>query len=80
MNSDVLIAQLIIGSLTVGVVGVTFLPFGATTASIQACQLNTDQRLLKYGGVAIAVMTALSAILFLEVMKLNGILSGQQLS
>ncbi len=75
MYNDVLIAQIVVGSLAVCVVGITFLPFGATASSIQACQLNTDQRLIKYGGVVIAIMTAISAILFLEVMRLNGMVA-----
>ena len=56
------------------IVGVTFLPFGATSASIKACQLNTDQKLIKYGGVVIAITTSLSAILYLEVLRLYGVL------
>ena len=58
------------------IIGFTFLPLGATPASIQACQLNTDKKLLKTGGVLIVLSTSLSAILFLQVLKLSQMLSG----
>ncbi len=74
MTSDVWAAQLVVGCVAAIIVGITFLPFGATPASIRACQLNTDQKLIKFGGVAIAVTASLSAILYLEVVKLNGII------
>ena len=74
MVSDVWIAQILVGSLTAFGIGITFLPFGATPASIQACQLNTNKRLVKFGGVAIALTTSISAILYLEVLKLNGLI------
>ncbi|WP_320674939.1 hypothetical protein [Prochlorococcus sp. MIT 1341] len=74
LGSDVWIAQSVIGVIGLIIVGVTFLPFGATSASIKACQLNTDQKLVKYGGVVIAITTSLSAILYLEVLRLYGIL------
>ena len=70
LGSDVWIAQSVIGVIGLIIVGVTFLPFGATSASIKACQLNTDQKLLKMGGVFIILMTSISAVLFIEILKL----------
>ena len=75
MISEVLIAQLIIGIIATFIIGATFLPLGATTASIEACKLNTDQKLVKFGGFVITVMASVSAILYLEVLRLNGLLS-----
>ena len=74
INNDAVIAQADIGVIAGILVGFTFLPFGATPASIKACQLNTDQKLLKYLGVVVVVMTSLCAILYLEVLKVYGIL------
>ncbi len=74
IGSDVWIAQSVIGVIGVIIVGITFLPLGATPATIKACQLNTDQKLIKYGGVVIAITTSLSAILYLEVLRLYGVL------
>ncbi len=74
IETDVMIAQSVVGCLAFIIVGITFLPPGATPASIKACQLNTDQKLLKYLGVVIAISTSLSAILYLEVLKLHGLL------
>ncbi len=74
ISSDLVIAQAVVGVLAVLIVGITVLPFGATQPSIQACQLNTDQKLLKTGGVLLVVMTSISAILFLEVLKLSDML------
>ena len=76
IDSDLVIAQAVVGVLALLIVGITVLPFGATQPSIQACQLNTDQKLLKTGGVVIVVMTSISAILFLEVLKLSEMLGG----
>ncbi len=75
MTSDVWIAQVVIGTIAMVIVGITFLPFGATTDSIRACQLNTDQRLIKYGGVAIAITSSLCAILYLEILRLYGLIN-----
>ncbi len=76
INGDLVIAQAVVGVLALLVIGITVLPFGATQPSIQACQLNTDQKLLKTGGVLLVVMTSISAILFLEVLKLSDMLGG----
>ncbi len=73
--NDAVIAQTVIGVIAVILVGFTFLPLGATPSSIRACQLNTDQKLLKYLGVVLVIMTSLCAILYLEVLKLYGILA-----
>ena len=71
ISTDLVLTQVLVGVLAGIVVGITFLPFGATPTSIQACQLNTNQKLLKTGGVLIVVMTSISLIFFLEVLKLN---------
>ncbi len=75
LNSDLLIIQTIIGVIALIVIGITFLPFGATAASIKTCQVDMNQKLLKTGGVLIVVMTSLSAIMFVEVLKLSQILN-----
>ena len=54
---------------------IVFVSFGATSSSIQACQLSTDKKLLKTGGVLIILSTSLSAILFIQVLKLSQLLS-----
>ena len=74
MGSEVFIAQLVVGIIAIFIVGTTFMPIGATKASIEACRFNTDQKLIKFGGVLITVMTSVSAILYLEVLKLNGLI------
>ncbi len=74
LNNEVLIVQALIGVIALVLIGIIFLPFGATPESIKACQLNTDQKLVKYGGVTLVIMTSLSAIFYLEIMHLNGIL------
>lgn len=74
INNDAVIAQSVIGMIAIILVGFTFLPFGATPASIRACQLNTDQKLLKYLGVVVVILAALSSILYLEVLKLYGLI------
>ncbi len=76
LSNDVVVTQTFIAILGGIIVGITFLPFGATASSIQACQVNTNQKLIKTGGAVIVVMTSLSAILFLEVLKLNEIIGG----
>ena len=53
------------------IIGIIFLPFGATEGSIKACQINTNQKLIKLGGAVIIAMTSLSAILFLEILELS---------
>ena len=74
IENDLLITQILVGIVAAIMIGITFLPFGATTSSIQACQLNTDKKLLKTGGVLIVISTSVSAILFLQVLKLNQML------
>ena len=73
--SEISIAQSVIGLIALILVGITFLPFGATPSSIKACQLNTDQKLLKYLGVVVVVMTSISAVLYLELLKAYGLLA-----
>ena len=68
-------SQIVIGIIAIVILGVIILPFGATEASIKACHVNTDKKLVKVGGSVIVVMTSLSAILYLEVLKLYGVFS-----
>ena len=75
LNNEVAIGQVLIGVIALTLIGIIFLPFGATVESIKACQLNTDQKLVKYGGVIIVLMTSLSVIFFLEIIQLNSILN-----
>ncbi len=74
-SNDLAIVQGIICIIALAMVSITFLPFGATTASIQACQINTNQKLLKTGGVVIVVMTSMSAIFFLQILKLSELIN-----
>ena len=74
IENDLLVTQILVAIVAAVMIGITFLPFGATASSIQACQLNTDKKLLKTGGVLIVISTSLSAILFLQVLKLNQML------
>ena len=74
IHNDVAIAQTIIGAVAVILIGFTFLPLGATPASIRKCQLNADQKLLKYLGVVVVIMTSLSAIFYLEILRLYGLI------
>ncbi len=66
--------QAIIAIIGVIIVGIIFLPFGATTSSIKKCQVNTNQKVVKLGGALIVVMTSISAILFLEVLQMSELL------
>ncbi len=66
--------QIVIGILAVTILGVIFLPFGATETTIKSCQLNTNQKVLKLGGAIIVIMTSISAILYLEILKLSALL------
>ena len=75
-GNDFLFTQIFIAILAAIIIGFTFLPFGATPSSIQACQLNTDKKLLKTGGVLIILSTSLAAILFIQVLKLSQMISG----
>ena len=70
-GNDLVLTQTFIAIIAAIILGITFLPFGATPASIQACQLSSDKKLLKTGGALIIIMTSISAILFLEVLKLS---------
>ncbi len=74
IENDLLLSQLIITIAAGIIIGFTFLPIGATPTSIQACQVNTDKKLLKTGGALIVITTSISAILFLQVLKLNQML------
>ena len=73
MGSEVGGAQLIIGCIAMLIVGTTFVPIWATPSALAACRASTDQKLVKFGGIAITVLTSISAILFLEVLKLNNL-------
>ncbi len=75
ISTDFAMVQIFVGIVALIIIGITLLPFGATPSSIQACQMDTNQKLLKTGGVVIIVMTSLSAILFIEVLRLSEILS-----
>ncbi len=68
--------QIIIAVLGILMVGIIFLPLGATESSIQKCQIDTNQKVVKIGGVLIVVMTSISAILFIEVLELSEMLGG----
>ena len=74
-GNDFLFTQIFIAIFAAITIGFTFLPFGATSSSIQACQLSTDKKLLKTGGVLIILSTSLSAILFIQVLKLSQMLN-----
>ena len=74
INNDLLLTQVLVAIIAAIMIGVTFLPFGATTSSIQACQLNTDKKLLKAGGALIVISTSLATIFFLQILKLNQML------
>ena len=63
--------QTVIGIIALILLGIMFLPFGATETSIKACQLNTNQKVLKLGGAVIVVMTSISAIFYLEILRLS---------
>ncbi len=71
LNSGTVTDQAIIGIIALIVLGLTFLPFGATESSIKACQGNLNQKVVKFGSVLIVVLASLSAILFLEVLELS---------
>ncbi len=75
LNSSTVNEQTIIGILAVIVLGLIFLPFGATESSIKACQGNLNKKVVKLGGALIVVMTSLSAIFFLEILELSEALS-----
>ncbi|KZR77879.1 hypothetical protein PMIT1320_00266 [Prochlorococcus marinus str. MIT 1320] len=74
-SNSTISSQIVIGIIAIVILGVIILPFGATEASIKACQVNTNKKLIKVGGSVIVVMTSLSAILYLEVLKLYGVFS-----
>ncbi len=71
VNSSTVNEQMIIGTIALIIIGIIFLPFGATENSIKACQLNTNQKVVKLGGAVIVVMTSISAIFFLEILELS---------
>ncbi len=71
ITSGTVSEQIIIGIMAVILVGIIFLPFGATDSSIKACQINTNQKVVKLGGAVIIVMTSLSAIFFLQILELS---------
>ena len=64
-------AQLVVISLAAILVLLTFTPLGATPAAIEACRTSTDQKIIKWGGVIIAVLTAAAAVLYLEVLRIS---------
>ncbi len=74
-GNDFLFTQIFIAIFAAITIGFTFLPFGATSSSIKACQLNTDKKLLKTGGVLIILSSSISAILFIQVLKLSQMLN-----
>jgi len=78
IQNDLLLTQIFIAIIGATIIGVTFLPFGATKTSIQACQLNTNKKLLKTGGALITISTSISAILFIQVLKLSQMLGQLQ--
>ncbi len=71
INSGTASEQLIIGIIALIVVGMIFLPFGATENSIKACQIDTNQKVVKLGGAVIVLMTSISIIFFLEILELS---------
>ncbi|HGY5547348.1 MAG: hypothetical protein AB8A45_06135 [Prochlorococcus sp.] len=72
LTSSTINSQIIIGIVAIVILSLIILPFGATEASIKACQLSTDKKLVKVGGSLIVVLASVSAILYLEVLKLYG--------
>ena len=76
LNSNTINEQIIIGIMALIIIGIIFLPFGATDSSIKACQSNTNQKVVKLGGAIIIAMTSISAILFLEILELSEALGG----
>ncbi len=73
-SSDTLITQIVIGIIGIVIIGIICLPFGATISSIKNCQFDSSQKLLKSGGVLLILMTSLSGILFLELIKISTLL------
>ncbi len=71
INSGTVSEQAIIGIIALIIIGMIFLPFGATEGSIKACQDSTNQKLVKLGGAVIVAMTSISVILFLEILELS---------
>ncbi len=71
VNSSTVSEQFIVGLIAIVIIGMIFLPFGATESSIKACQSNTNQKLIKVGGALIIAMTSISAIFFLEILELS---------
>ncbi len=69
ISNELVITQTVIASIAIFIIGIIYLPFGATPASIKSCQSNYPQKLLKSGGALLVVMTCISAILFIEIMK-----------
>ena len=73
LSSSTISTQIIIGVVAIIILGLIILPLGATDASIKACQLSTDKKLVKVGGSLIVILSSLCSILYLEVLKLYGI-------
>ena len=71
LSSGTVSEQTIIGIISLILIGIIFLPFGATESSIKACQSNTNQKVVKLGGALIVAMTSISAIFFLEILDLT---------
>ncbi len=71
MDTGTLGEQMIIGLISLIMIGIIFLPFGATENSIKKCQTNIDQKVVKLGGALIVAMTSISAIFFLEILDLS---------
>ena len=63
--------KLFLSVIALIVIGMIFLPFGATENSIKTCQLDTNQKVVKLGGALIVIMTSISAILFLQILALS---------
>ena len=76
INLSAIDEQTIIAMIGIIILGIIFLPFGATDSSIKTCQIDTNQKVIKLGGALIVVMTSISAILFLEILELSEALNG----
>ena len=76
INSSTVDEQMIIAIIAIIIIGIIFLPFGASDKSIKACQIDTNQKVVKFGGAIIVAMTSISAIFFLEILELSDALAG----
>ena len=69
ISNELVLTQIVIATIAIFTVGMIYLPFGATPASIKSCQANYSQKLLKSGGALLVLMTCISAILFIGMMQ-----------